>query len=444
MNWTGASCITGFKNRLHKSFTYPANRHPFICNFIISLCILFPGQEEVNRLFQIMLCAIFYHYAYLSLKKTSRGDFFPPPIFSSRLPSSQLFSFRLNWKNLFSCWFQVLIHLSLFVFCFSAIFCAVYFAGFPAGMAVLFMVICILPVMLIILVSSESIKDALNLREHASLYKKLGREYFLLVLFLSFTGCAPAICFDIVQTVFPENLHSFFLVFVINYYILVACHLTGCFMFQYHEKIGYAIDCHNFRDPVLTGPEGLFGQKDRKLIFQRQLDMLLMDGKFDEAIIVLKDAEGAVGNGKFWDDDLSGRYLKLLMLKKHFPQMLEHAKTHLDILVKGGDKEKILDLYLKCIDIDPSFTPHASVLFLLGMWLDEKECGRQAVSAYHKFVNISPNDDPAVPAACFNAARIYKENLGNPLKAKKILQALLGKYPDHAVAEDAMAYLKKF
>ena len=64
----------------------------------------------------------------------------------------------------------------------------------------------------------------------------------------------------------------------------------------------------------------------------------------------------------------------------------------------------------------------------------------EAIGAFSKLTKAYPQD-PLVPKSYFRAAQIFNDRLMNPEKAKKILNGLVKKYPDHDIIPFVQRYL---
>jgi TolA-binding protein len=120
---------------------------------------------------------------------------------------------------------------------------------------------------------------------------------------------------------------------------------------------------------------------------------------------------------------------------------MDYAPRHLDLLVMAGEKARGMAFYQECITSgDLKASPAA--LFKIGSWFNEKGQAQTAVQALNTLVKNHPQD-ALIPKTCYRAAQILHEKLMNTEKAKKLLTALIAKYPDHEISGFARSYLDR-
>ena len=127
-------------------------------------------------------------------------------------------------------------------------------------------------------------------------------------------------------------------------------------------------------------------------------------------------------------------------MKKRKPEMLKHCITHLDLLAHDNIKIKACELYAKCLDTNKEFIPTSFALFKIGGWLNETGKIKEAIRTYNRLVKAFPNDT-LVPKAYYRCAQIFHDRLMDPSRAKKILAALIKKYPEHEIIPQVKNYL---
>ena len=120
--------------------------------------------------------------------------------------------------------------------------------------------------------------------------------------------------------------------------------------------------------------------------------------------------------------------------------MLQHGAGHLGMLAAENDKMKAIKVYSECVKLQPDFLPSADVLFKLGGWVNETGKAKPALGIFNRLIKEYPQD-PLVPKAYFRVAQIFHDRLMNPDKARKMLGALIQKYPNHDITSVAENYL---
>jgi tetratricopeptide (TPR) repeat protein len=291
------------------------------------------------------------------------------------------------------------------------------------------------PAVIILLVTTNSLLHALNPMMFTRLAVRIGWGYLLMLFFLMLLGGAPAVLGHFVIRHMPVGLHPLLFAFAKNFYTIISYHMMGYVILQYHEAIGYQVDYDNFRDPANQGQPGADENNGTIL---NEVNVMIQEGKLDEAIVFIKNATGENG---FKNLALSERYLNLLKLKKRKPEFIAHSTIHLGLLARENEKTKACRLYLQCLAADPEFVPDPSSLFKIGGWLNETGKIKESVSAFNRLVKAYPNDG-LVPKAYFRAAQVFHDRLMNPERARKILNGLLQKYPEHEITPQIRTYLE--
>ena len=422
--WVGAAnLIDPFWNRLPKFFLYPIHLQPLVLMIILSLIgfgvVGFPVIGQVVRL---VLWGVLFKYSFSALKTTAQGDLVPPKI------SIQTIS--ADFHQVFK---QLGIYIAIY-FIFSRV--AVIFGYTPA---LLFLVLALLfvPAMIILLVTTDSLLQALNPMLFIRLAMRIGWGYLLMYFFLFLLALAPAVVGGYVFSTLPPSLSFFLLGIAKSYYTIISYHLMGYVILQYHEAIGYEVNYETFRDPELE-KENLKkeGAGDPLL---GQLNVLVTEGKLDEAIELIQQHTRDTG---IEDLKLSQRYYNLLKVTKRSRELMAHSAVHLDILTRCDAKAKACQLYARCISNKSDFKPTPATLLKIGGWLTEKGKDNAAMGAYNRLIKAYP-DSELLPVAYFRSAQIFDGRLMKPDQARKILNHLVTKFPDHEIIPRAKSYLKK-
>jgi tetratricopeptide (TPR) repeat protein len=291
--------------------------------------------------------------------------------------------------------------------------------------------------MIILLVTTGSLIQALNPVMFVGLTFRVGWAYLLMYFFLFLLGSAPAYLFQFLIKFLPAELHLLLYGFAESFYTIVSYHLMGYVILQYHDKIGYKVAFEDFNDPDSEEYKPKEVDPDEDVL--REVAPLIQEGKLDEAISVIQKMtlhQGIKGI------NLSDRYYTLLKMKKRRAEMLEHGVNHLDKLAAENQKNKALAVFSECRKIDAGFLPTAGALFKLADWLNETGKTQAAVSVYNLLVKSHPQH-PMVPKAYFRIAQLFHDALMKTDKAKKILSALQMKYPEHEIIPHVENFLAR-
>jgi tetratricopeptide (TPR) repeat protein len=285
--------------------------------------------------------------------------------------------------------------------------------------------------MIILLVTTGSLFHAINPVVFVGLTFRIGWAYLLMYFFLFLLGSAPAFLGRYFISYLPSEFHPMLFAFAQSFYTIISYHLMGYVILQYHEKIGYDVDYEDFSDPSLREYEPRKSDPDAAIL--SKVEPLIKDGQLDEAIELIKNMtlEQPISGSK-----LSERYFNLLKMRKRRSELMEHAVKHLDILTAENQKSNAIAIFTECRTVDSSFLPTAAALFKLAGWLNETGKTKAAVAVYNTLAKSYP-DSPLVPKAYYRIAQIFHDRLMNKDQARKALDLLLQKYPNHDIVPQA-------
>jgi tetratricopeptide (TPR) repeat protein len=424
VEWVGVqNLIDPFWNRMPRIFTYPFSLQPLVLISVLAVATLFlSGDGFISGILRGALWLIVLKYSFESLKATAGGNLKPPSVNGKTISEDIQQVFK-----------QFAIYVLIFIG-FSYVSIKVHpAAGFAFAMVVLFFV----PSMIILLVTTGSLFHAINPVIFAGLAFRIGWAYFLMYFFLFLLGSAPAYLAQYVIRFLPPELHLMLFGFAKSFYTIVSYHLMGYVILQYHEKIGYQVDYEDFSDP---DAENFEPQKtDPDAVVLSKAAPLIKEGKLDEAIALIKQM---TQQQPISGIELSERYYNLLKMRKRMAELLAHGIPHLDLLTAQNQKNKAIAVFTECRTTAANFLPSANVLFKLAGWLNESGKTKAAVAVYNTLAKSYP-DNPLVPKAYFRIAQIFHDRLMNKEQAKKALDLLLRKYPNHDIIPQAESFLAR-
>lgn len=422
--WIGASnTLVPFWNRLPKFFSYPFNVQPIILMITLAiLSVFFTGPGLFNGLARFVIWAVMLKYAFAAVRSTARGNLAPPKIDAESISGD----FSLVFKQL----------AMFLIFFFALSFCVMNF-GPVAGVLLLLFGMLFLPSMIIILISTESLIHAINPMMFVPLAARLGKGYWIMYFFLTILYGAPYALLSACAPFLPGFMYLFIFYLANNYYTLIAYHLMGYVLLQYHREVGYQIRHEDFQDDSDKKVNGEMIDPAKKVV--DALNILIKEGKHDEAIQFI---EASTANAGFAGADLSERYLNLLKMKKDGAKIKAHAPVHLGLLVKENQQAKACALHTEILSGDQEFLPDAQTLFKIAGWQNMNGKSKEAIAGFKQFIK-SYSDHASVPMAFFRIAQIYHDRLMEPAKAKKVLNMILERFPNHEIESQARNYLKQ-
>lgn len=410
--------VVSFWNRLPKFFVYPFHPRALIFMAAVSiLAVLAAGQGLFKLLLQFAVWGVVLKYSFAALKATANGNLTPPKVNLHTISDD----FELVFK-------QILMY-GIIGFVFVMV---VKVTGIFLGFLFLGLAILSIYAMIMVLVATNSLLHAINPMVFVPMAWRIGWAYLLMYLFLMLLGVAPAILGQYIIVFLPDGLHGFLFMMAKCFYTIISYHLMGYVIFQYHEEIGYEVELSD--EEVLSEenpPENII---ENALL--NRIDVFIKEGKLDDAIALVKDQTG----GAIEDVSLAERYFNLLRIRERTSEMLEHGKGYLELLAKEDQKDKLRDVYLKCLSKDAEFTTSPSAAFKIASSLNETGDGKGAIDVYKRFIKTNPQN-PLIPKAYFLAANVINEKLKNPHKAVSILKGLMKKYPNHEIIPYAERYL---
>lgn len=407
--------IEPFWKKMSSFFLYPLRPLPLL--FILTLSLLATLFHQ-SFLVQMIVWAIMMKFAYAVLITTSQGSLKPPDM-----------SWGLLNNNLGQVFKQILIFLpvgicSVFVYRLAGPYALFVFLGFLALFA---------PVILMLLVVTNSILNALNPFLFVPIVNRIGWPYLLMYLFLLLLCTAPPALFNLLPSELPTEFTRFITHLFGKYYTIISFYLMGYVLLQYHREIGYEVDYGHFMANLPTDKKRKI--PSRKEHLQNTMAVFIKAGRYQEALKLLRphiDVESP-------DSDLSEKYLQLLKLAGEHQKIKVYSGMHLGNLVKTSKISKALALYQ---DMRENNIPlsSASDLLTIAKWYGQRNEYKNASAAYITFTK-SFKGHPEMPRAYLEIARLLHERGNNSSKAQKILQTIIRSYPQHPCAAQAQAYM---
>ncbi|MCF8111866.1 MAG: tetratricopeptide repeat protein, partial [Desulfobacteraceae bacterium] len=289
--------------------------------------------------------------------------------------------------------------------------------------------------MIIVLVNTESLLTALNPAAFLALPFKIGKAYFIMFVFLAILFFAPGALLQWLLPYLPVWLGAYMMSFAENYYTVISYHLMGYVLLQYHETLGYEMDADDIRDASRREPEFPDEPAVREA---KMVDVLCREGELESAVEHIRQWHSQGGE---FTADLARQYFQLLKNKNDASGMLEHAPEYLDLAVAEGRKEEALEVYDTCRKIDRNFSVNPPALFKIGEWMAEAGRFKDALKIFSRLIKRFPEADE-VPLSYFRLAQLYYDRLMDADRARKIMRALVKKFPDHEMNPKFQNYLE--
>jgi tetratricopeptide (TPR) repeat protein len=424
VQWLGVgNIIDPFWKRMHRFFLYPLSMRPLVLMLVLSIItalVVRPGI--IGLVAQIIIWGITFKYAYAILQNTAGGNLISP---------------ELNAQTLFENVNPVAKQVGIYVAIFLAGAFVFTHLGMLAGSLFVVAATLFLPAMIILLVTTESLIQAINPMMFVTLAFRIGWGYLLMYFFCSLLGSAPALLGQHVIQYLPPFLRLLLFTLIKIYYTFISYHLMGYVILQYHEDIGYRVDFDDFKDEETESLQAEQDADTPEARLLRRVNQLIKDGDHEGASALI---ENETAQASIADPLLSERYYTLLKITGATEKMAAHGSNHLEHLVQAGKKDASVEVYRECLAAQPDFAPGAATLFKVGCWLNESGDDKAAIGAFNRLTKAHPQD-PLVPKSYFRAAQIFNDRLMNPDKAKAILKGLIRKFPDHDIIPFVERYL---
>lgn len=422
VEWLGAqSIVAPFWTRMHQFFLYPFSLQPLVLMIILSVAGgMVSGAGLVKWLLRGVIGLVMLKYSFEALRTTAGGKLKAPAISAESISNDLQQVFK-----------QFAIYIAIFLmvaFSFPVL-------GRGLSILLLYFLTFLAPAMIILLVTTESLLHALNPALFIRLAFRIGWGYVVMYLFLALLGSAPAVLGYFIIARLPTGLQTPIIIFAQCYYTIISYHLMGYVLLQYSDQIGYHVEFEDFDDPSLEKANKKSDDPEEAVL--NQVNTSIRNGDLDAAVSMIETLKS---NGGIVGLPLSERYFQLLKMKGDKQAMLDHATAYLGLLAEKGSRKKGLEVYGICKEADSEFLPSPSTLFKVGMWQNDAGKAKEAIMTLQSVVKKYP-DASEVPDAYFRAAQIFNDRLMNPEKAKKILNGIIKKYPDHETTKKARNYL---
>jgi TolA-binding protein len=424
LQWLGVgNIIDPFWKRLPRFFLYPFSKRPLVLMSVLAIvAAVAPAGGIIGVLASVAVWGIVFKYAYAILQSTASGDLTAP---------------GLGGPTLVDNFGPVIKQLGIYV----VIFFAAGFVQSQLGIAAmgLFLILAtlFLPAMIILLVTTESLIQALNPMMFIRLALRIGWGYLLMYFFCSILGGAPALLAAYFIKYLPTETHVLLFSFVKIYYTFISYNLMGYVILQYHQQIGYQVDVDDFKDD--SANDEARQEEGLQETVLRHANQRIQDGEHQKAIL---EIEQAMAGQQITHPQLSHRYFMLLALTGASEKLAADGPALLELLLRGNCRSEAIEAYLKGMAVNPGFTPSAAALFKLGSWLNDAGKSNQAIGAFNNLTKAHPRD-PLVPKAYFRAAQILNDRLQKPEKARRILRGLRKHYASHDIIPFVERYLEQ-
>ena len=399
--------ITPFWHRLGAITRYPLQGAALTTLLVLSACRLilyFPFGFVLNLLIWFAI----YKYAVAVLRRTANGQLDAPEV-------------TIDDKS--AGYGQIGLQVVFVIM--AAI--AFYALGETGGLVVAFLLGLAMPGATMSLAMDGNFGQAINPLTWVTIATRIGWPYVAVAVLCMVIGFSQANAQAIVSFL-PPMLNVFVFYFLAQYAVLVAFHLMGYLIYQYHEELGHVVEAPLARRSASSDPDqGLLDEAED----------LVRDGHAQQAEEMLGAQLRRLGGSAA----MHGQYRKLLKLRGDGPALCEHGANYIGILMAQGQEKAALDVARDCLEYDRGFVianpDYIGPLARRAANLGQAQLAVKLLSNFHvRFpghADVAPNT--------LLAARLLADKMGQDLEAHMLLSATHNSFRDHELRKEMEAYL---
>ena len=414
------STFTPFWHRLPSFFLYPLQTGTFLrmagYSVLGGLSRLIP--DPFSSAVYVILWIVFFKYAFLVLERTANGQFDEP---GGGLQDNQDGDAA-----------QVMRQYGLFILVgISSGLLTVMLGEFGYGLGSLFTSL-VIPAGIMIIATTRSLGQAINPARILFYIRTIGSPYLALCFLIFSLTLSGEWLQEFLCTCSGANpfLSLPLLSFADFYFALIAYHMMGYAIYQYHEELG-VFAAVSFEEAEAKLSPG----KAADPVLSR-LGSLIANDQQDEALDLLRNELRT----RWENNELHDRFQKLLFAMGKQTEALHHAREFIAKLVTEKRMFQALDLCEQCLALDPEFQLQDSYqVHELAAAARMAKRSKLALDLMRRFDRRYP-DHPHIPHVYLLSAQILSEHYRMDKEALKILQALQAKFPDHALVNEARQY----
>ncbi|MEJ8823409.1 hypothetical protein WKW80_15425 [Variovorax humicola] len=289
-----------------------------------------------------------------------------------------------------------------------------------------------LPAIVVVLVQTASVGQALNPAQWWTVMRAMGWPYLALWAFLFFLSGGSDIALPMLAPLVKQWMLLPLVNFAIIYFSWAMAALLGYAMYQYHDALG--ID-QRFVSPV--SPAERDASEEARAVDAHVAD-LIEHGEADIAIGIAYDAARVAENDVY----AQRRYHRVLAVAGKTQDLLRHGKNFIELLMRGKLESEAHSVYSTCIAKDPGFlceNPAHVVSFAKLQW---RAGDARAALALLKGFDKRYSGHAAIPDAYELAARVLIQGMDRRDLAQPILDVMKKRYPKTLQTEEVRWLLR--
>ena len=270
----------------------------------------------------------------------------------------------------------------------------------------------------------------ISIGEVANTFRVMGKTYWLLCLsgIMLFFGARLAL--EMIPLSPSRHMNLAIDHFIVFYFLLVAFSMLGYGLYQFFEQLELGFD------EIDAGAKSDNVEETEALI--RQTDILIKEGFLKEAGEGLRKVlQTNPADLKSWQ-----RYFRILILQGQHEELNQFAQEYINYLLHQDKDMEAMEIYLDAQRIIADFRPRTGVqAFALANRLRAHGHAGLALNLLNN-MHKHYRGYEGIAKAYMLAAQILCEQFGEDIKARKILNFIIRKYPQSTFSREATDYLK--
>ncbi len=413
--------ITPFWECIPQFFKYPFNMDSIIYMVGLTLLSFLTIIPIVGIAIYFAITFAIYRYGFALLQQSSRGYITPEETAGGT---------RMNTSsNMHITFFLVTILLAIWM---GIIFIVLKSSTLLILFSILFVIA--LPAIIMTVGVTESFFQSINPLAWFVIIKNIGFPYLALLFFLSILYGGESMLLYLIKPYISPLLLLPISIFISAYFFMVMFLMMGYVLYQYHERIGFTVA----KDIEEDNTNQMHTTEDITTSVLQEVSILVQEGMFEDAKSKLKQT--LIRHSM--ELKLHDQYHKLLVKTNDKANLATHTKSFIPVLISNGQMDQALSATEEALRFNNNFRPESSLhtiaiaqhCFTKG----KHKLTLKLLDKFDQFYNLDPN----IPKAGLLMCKALCDGLGEDVKAKKILEVMLNKYPDGEIADQMREYMK--
>jgi hypothetical protein len=405
-----------FWQQLPRVFTYPMHGDAMVK--IVAFALFVAITSHIGFLAYILsriAWLAFMGYCFRILERTARGHLVPGDYVDDRTNKDRRPLMQIG---------------IIFVLMLFAIMVGLWM-GKIAGQIALIVVALALPASIMVLALDERFFSAINPLRLLEVVAGIGLPYLALCVFLFLLLQSAQFLGGVLDDFMPVFVGELLADIVTMYFMVSMYYLMGYALYQHHEELGVDVQVDTAMAQRALAVAS--GKKVEPELLGPQTQGLLGEGRLGEAADRIENRLK-----REWDNNkLHDQYHKVLMMDGKEKPILKHVNEYVPKLIREKRGARAVDVYEAAKKKFPDFTLTDSTLMLpLATAASDLRRDAVAVELLKGFDKRYPGHDD-IPGVYMLVGKIMLERQNQYAMAQKVFQAVVVKFPKHALAPEA-------